>query len=518
MSSGVQGNLRLAELIGTISLATDLGLGLHQQHMLNQCRIALRLGELAGAGKEERAAAYYVALMAWVGCTSDSHEIASKYGDDLAFRAESYLHDLDGFSGLFYLLERAGTGRSPLLRASAVASVLANRGDDLRVIFNTHCMVASGVAGNLGLGDAVSGSLRHIFERWDGRGVPDGISGDELPLPVRLVQIADFAEVHHFRGGITAAIEMVRKHSGTRYDPELVETFTREAPGILGELGDDLTWQTVLASEPTPWRHLAGEELDHGLETFADFIDIKSAWFTGHSRRVSKLAAAAGEAAGLPGDDVTDLRRAGLVHDLGRTGVSTLIWNKRGSLSPAEIERVRMNPYFTQRVLAQAPALARVGEIAAAAYERLDGSGYHRGINGSAISPTMRVLAAADCYQAMVEDRPHRPALSPEQARKELEAEARAGRLDADAVRATLEAAGHRATSQKNRAGIAGLTKREIEVLVLIANGASAKEIANRLVISVKTARNHTERIYSKLGVSSRSEATIFAMRHGLVS
>ena len=209
------------------------------------------------------------------------------------------------------------------------------------------------------------------------------------------------------------------------------------------------------------------------------------------------------------------LRRAGVVHGLGRLGVSNAIWDKKGTLGAGERERVRMHPYLTERMLSQSEALAPLGDIAGMLRERLDGSGYPRRLAGAAIPLSARMLGAADAYQAMCEPRPHRDDLSPEQAAAELRGEVKAGRMDGDAVEAVLGAAGHRVA--RRREGPAGLTAREIDVLRLVSRGLSSKEIAARLVISPKTARNHIEHIYAKIGVSTRSGASLFALQHGLL-
>jgi len=356
-----------------------------------------------------------------------------------------------------------------------------------------------------------------MFERWDGRG-PEALREDEIPMATRLVQVADLAEVHHYRGGIEAARAVVEGRSNSQFDPAICTAFCDAADLILSELDDDLSWEKVLASEPTPWQFLHGDSLESGLEAFADFIDMKSPWLSGHSRRVSDLAARAAVECGLPTDDVEDVKHAGLLHDIGRIGVPTSIWDRPGSLTASEMERVRLCPYLTERVLANSEMLAHLGRIASSCQERLDGSGYHRGSNGASLTMPARLLAVVDVYSAMREDRPYRPALSAEEASRQLRLEATAGRLEGHAVEAVLEAAGHQPVSDRRRARVAGLTARELEVAILIAYGRSSKQIATKLVISEKTARNHTERIYTKLGVSSRAEVTMFAMRQGLVS
>ncbi|HEY1359753.1 MAG TPA: HD domain-containing phosphohydrolase [Thermoleophilaceae bacterium] len=509
--------LRLAELIAALSLATDLGLGLPQEHVLRQCRIALGLGERLGLDEADRAALYYVAMLAWVGCTADSHELSAQFGDEIALRADAHRVDLAGPPMMGFMLRRVGSGRPPLRRARMAATLVATRGHGATEAMTAHCHVASTIAGRLGLGPEVQEPLLHVFARWDGKGIPRGASGEELPLAIRLAHIASIAEVHHQSGGLDAAIAVARDRSGGQFDPRLVEAFAANARELLEGLDEESSWDAVIAAEPGLAKALAGDELDAALEAVADFGDLKSPWFTGHSRGVARLAAAAAKEAGLAEDAATELRRAALLHDLGRTGVPNTIWDKPGPLTDAERERVRLHPYLTERMLARPEALAQLGAIAACHHERLDGSGYHRSLPGSALSPAARMLAAADVYQAMTEARPHRAALGPDEAAAELRAEVKAGRIDGDAAEDVLTAAGHRRAGTRERARPAGLTARELEVLLLVARGASSRAVAGELVIAEKTARNHIERIYTKLGVSTRAEASLYAMRQGLV-
>jgi HD-GYP domain-containing protein (c-di-GMP phosphodiesterase class II) len=509
--------LRLAELVAAWSLATDLGLGLPQEHVLRQCRIALGLAERLGLDEADRAAVYYVAMLAWVGCTADSHELAHQFGDDLALRADAHRVDLAGLPMVGFLLRRVGTERPPLRRARMAAALVASGGRGAAEAMTAHCQVAAAIARRLGLGAEVQEPLLHVFSRWDGKGIPGGTGGEELPLAIRLVHVAAIAEVHHRGGGVDAAIAVARDRAGGQFDPRLVEAFTDCARELLDGLAEESSWDAVIAAEPGLAKALAGDRLDAALEAVADFGDLKSPWFTGHSRGVARLAAEAALEAGLPADAVTELRRAALVHDLGRTGVPNTIWDKPGPLTDAERERVRLHPYYTERMLARPEALARLGAIAASHHERMDGSGYHRSLPGSALSPAARMLAAADAFHAMTEARPHREALVTDDAAAELRGEVRAGRIDADAAEDVLTAAGHPRAGARERARPAGLTARELEVLLLVARGASSRDVARQLVIAEKTARNHIEHIYLKLGVSTRAEASLYAMRHGLV-
>lgn len=251
------------------------------------------------------------------------------------------------------------------------------------------------------------------------------------------------------------------------------------------------------------------------LESFADLADLKSPHMAGHSRGVANLAAAAARASRLPEADVIALRRAGLIHDLGRLGVSNAIWDKPGRLTGTELEHVRLHPYLTERMLAHLDALAVSREIAGRHHERLDGSGYPHRLTAVSLTPLDRILAAADAYHAMTEPRPYRDALASDLIRERLQADVRAGRLDGDAVSAVLRAAGQRAPARRTWPN--GLTAREVEVLGLVARGHSNREIATRLTVTPKTVANHIEHVYTKIDVSSRAAATLFATRHGLV-
>ena len=214
--------------------------------------------------------------------------------------------------------------------------------------------------------------------------------------------------------------------------------------------------------------------------------------------------------------DARLLRRAALVHDVGRFGVPGGVWDKPGALSSSDREHMRMHVYYVERIFNRPEPLRRIGLLAASHHERMDGSGYHRGVGGAMLSTPARVLAAADAYHAMTQRRPHREALSPDEAASELRRDARAGLFDATVVDAVLVAAGH--TGGRTRAGgPAGLTVRETDVLRLLAQGLPNKSVARQLSISPKTVSNHIEHIYTKLGVSNRAGAAMRAMEHGLV-
>ena len=507
--------VRLAELVGAFSLATDLGLGQPMEHVLRAWAIAARLGDHLGVDLAERGALYYVATLAWVGCVADTPELASWFGDDIAFRGDSRQIDLAGLPMLGFMLRHVGVGSPGLHRLRLAASLVVTGGRGVERVLLSHCLSTARMAERLGLADDVCQPLQQTFTRWDGKGVPGGVGGESIALPMRLFHLGDVVEVFHRMEGADAAVRVAKGRRGTQFDPAVVDAFCDVAPDVLGDPSAELDWDVLIAAEPSLQRRLTDDELDTALEAVADFTDLRSAPRAGHCRGVADLAARAARESRLPATDVMAVRRAALLHDVGLHGVPATILDKPGPLSATEAERMRMHAYYTERMLRRPPALARVGAIASLTHERCDGSGYHRGLSGPAIPLTGRLLAAACAFRAMTEPRPYRPALTAKQATAEARAEVRAGRLDARAVDAVLAAAGQ--GHGKRSVGPAGLTPREVEVLALIARGASTRQVAQRLTITPKTAETHIERIYTKIGASTRSTATLFAMQHGLL-
>lgn len=515
VASGQDTGATLAELLAAYSLATDLGLGQPMAHLLRAWRIASRLGAHVGLPDDQQPSLFYVAMLSWVGCVADAPEVAAVFGDDIAFRADSFGTDLGGLGGQRFFLAHAGAGGSPLGRAKAMTTMVSNGGRQVVHGIQGHCLITSTLAEQLGLDTTVSHAVRQFFARWDGRGVPAGVGGDEIALVVRLFHVGDIVEVHHRRGGLPAALDVAHARRGTQFDPELADAFCDTAGDVLpgnDEADDPLE---LLSLEPGLRQPLPDPELDEKLCALADFTDLRSPHRAGHSCGVAGLAGVAAEKLGLSESDVAATRRAGYVHDIGLHGVPSRLLDKPTELSPTEWERLRASSYYTERVLARPGALARIGAIASYANERMDGSGYHRGVGGAAIPLPGRILAAACAFRTVTEPRAGRPARTPKEAAAEVRSQARSGLLDPDAADAVLSAAGE--GGRRRVAGPAGLTPRETEVLLLIARGAATNDVARQLGIAKKTAATHIERIYTKTGASSRSTATLFALRHGLL-
>ena len=505
----------MAELVAALSLGIDLGFGQPMEHVLRQCLIATRLAERIGLDDDERASVYYTALLINVGCHSDAYEQAKWFGDDIDLKSAKYDYEPKSFREAVSGLRRIGAGTTGLRRVRTSVDFALRGRHDVEHMIAQHAKLARMLAEELGLSALVCEALGGAYEQWDGKGWPGDLAGGEVPIAARIAQLAEYTEVAYRVHGVEAARALARRRAGSQFDPLLSTCLDSEADEIFGGLDTIETWDAVIEAEPALTVRLSDPQFESALRAIANYVDLKSPFTLGHSAAVAELAAAAGDEFGLSVDEINGVRRAGLVLGFGRLGVSNGIWDKAGPLAAGERERVRLQPYLTGRMLQQSEALAPLGALAVQHRERLDGSGYPRALSGPAISQPARLLATVDAYQSMREPRPYRAARTADAAAAELHAEVEAGRLDGDAVRSVLVAAGHRVG--RRRQGPAGLTPREVDVLRLVALGLPSKEIASRLVISPKTARNHIEHIYSKTGATNRVTASLFAMQHGLL-
>jgi HD-GYP domain-containing protein (c-di-GMP phosphodiesterase class II) len=505
--------MRLAELIGTLSMATDAGTGLPDCHAMRGATLAVRLAQLVNADEQTVREAYYLPLLALAGCTAESHTAADALGDEVAIGAESFGLDWGRPSEMLpVMLRLARRGRGGIEGVVAMARAMGKL-TQMMEVGRAHCEVAIHLAERFGFDERFRAALYQAFERWDGSGKPTGTKGEAIALGMRIAHVAMEANVGHRLGGVDGAVSVTRKRAKRGLDPALVERFARAATELCAPLDGPSPWQAALDAEPHPHRMADGEAIDEGLRAIAHFTDLKCRFTRSHSIGVATLAGEAARKLVLGADVERAVSHAALVHDVGRVAVTAAIWEKAGPLTDSERERVRMHTYVGERVLSRAASLSKVAEIATLAHERLDGSGYHRRLPAAACTPAARVLAAADVYQAMREDRPHRPAFSADQAASELTAMARQGLLCPDAVAGVLGAAGHAIRPVQRPSG---LTDREIEVLRLLARGMTNKEIATALDISTKTAGHHVQHVLEKLGVTTRAAATMIAMKTGL--
>ena len=512
------GRLRLAELIASLSLATDLGMGQPLEQALRTCVLSMNAARELRVPETDLTQVYYLALLRFVGCTADAHETAAAAGgdeiSDRAGLAPVIMGDTAEF--LSHMVRHFAAGTPTLTRLKLLAAALAQGTSGAKRDIAAHCEVAQMLANRMGLPETIGRFVGSTFERWDGKGLPGLAAGFAIPMPARIVSVARDVDVFNRFGGWSLTSRVLRRRRAGAYDPDVTDVFLACGETWLNELDTVAAWDAAIAAEPAPQVLLDEARLDSVLGAFADFVDLKSPFTLGHSAAVAELAAAAARHSGLQDAEVQDLRRAGLVHDLGKTGIPNGIWDKPGPLAQPDWERVRLHPYLTERILANSPKLGAVALLAGSHHERLDGSGYHRGSAGASLATAARLLAVADAYQAMGQRRSYRPPLDERARAAELQRDVDAGRLDRDAVRAVLGAAGE-AVPPARTSWPSGLTDREVEVLRLISRGASNRDVAHQLVISPKTAGRHVENIYAKINVSSRASAALFALQNDLL-
>ncbi|WP_402463853.1 HD domain-containing phosphohydrolase [Isoptericola aurantiacus] len=506
--------VRAAEVASALCLATDLGLGFPWAHGLEATAAAMRLSDLADADPATRKQAYFLSLLLFAGCTADASEKAALFGGP----TEPIIGVIWGGT-----LEQMRVVLRALPEPDAPAVVgLGQAGARLPRALAQHrreqlalCEVAQHMAEHLGLGTVVGDALAHLTDRWDGAGVLRRGRGDEIPLALRIALVARDASYQAVLGGTERAAAVVTRRAGKAHDPRLARLVANHHREVLVGDDDGPVAARVLAAEPGDPVLLAGDRIDDALSTLGEVADLMTPPVAGRSRAVAALAARAAQAAGLAVAEVDVVRRAALLQDVGRVTVPPPVWRRPGRLGADEWEQVRLHPYYTGRVCSMSSFLRPLGAVAACHHERLDGSGYHRGVGASALGVPARILAAADAWRFLREPAPYGRALGPDAAAGELAQQVAAGQLDADGVAAVVTASGTAAPPLHRPAG---LTEREVRVLGLAARGLATKQVGRALGISPKTVDQHLQHAYRKIGTSSRAAATLFAAEHGLLA
>jgi HD-GYP domain-containing protein (c-di-GMP phosphodiesterase class II) len=505
--AGVRVDVTLVEIAALLAVAQDHAFGQPAGSQLRATVLGQHLVTAAGADSAERTTTWWASTLRFLGCTGHAYDTAVVFGDEIELRARALRADsANPADFLRLMIGRAGSDHAGLARLRSVLSVLAGGRKAAVLNFRTACEVADVFAIRLGLDEPVRAALASTFERWNGRGLPAGLKGVAIPRPMRIAQLSQELEVLARVEGISRAVEIVKSRRGKAYDPELADVVVDQAAGWWDKIESADSWDAALAVAP-PSAPLSDVAVHDALLVLADLADLKSPWTSGHSRAVAALAR---EACGPAAED------AALVHDLGCVSVPNTIWDKPGPLTRDERDRAESHSLVTDQLLRRVTFTATLAGPAGTAHERLDGTGYHRRVNGAQLDIAQRVIAAADCYQAMTSDRPYRIALTADDAAAELRAMSAAGRLDGEAVERVLLAAGHRRAARPPLP--AGLTAREAEVLRLLALGLTTRQVAERLVISPKTADHHVQHIYTKIGVSTRGATALFAIEHGILT
>ena len=513
--------LRLAEFVATLALAQDNAFGQPLESQLRSCLLASWMCEAADFDRDVSDTAYWVALLRYVGCTGHAHEVATLFGDEIAIRSRTLVHDAGNPTEVMRDVVDYATAWRPEDEREEIVKMLQQTAHEWAVHnFASGCEVADMLVRRLDFEDAVREALAFTFERWNGKGFPTHAVGDAIPLPMRIVHVSHDMEAIGRLFTPEQALEAVKERRDRTYDPMLADLFTAHGRDWFARLRELDPWDAVLALEPEPRRMLDGEALDEALIVAADFIDLKSPYMGGHSRRCAQVAGDAAGVLGLSDDVIAGIRRSALVHDFGITAVPNSIWDKPGELTRTEFDRVELHPMLTEQMLRRSPALAALNPIAATHHEKCDGSGYHRRSRADTSDLAACVLAATEIYVGLTSERADRPPYSAADAAAELRRLEAAAVLEPRATRAVLVAVGHGEPAERARRrpdNPGGLSRREVDVLGLAARGMTTRQIADRLFISPKTADRHIQHIYGKIGVSTRAAAALWAMQHDVV-
>ena len=521
-------DIRTADLLGAFSLASDLAMGLHMEHGARSCYIGMHIAKEMELPVEQRTDLFYAELLKDAGCTAYTSQLAASWmADELAAKRDLQFfrnarNPIDIFS---WLLQYVAQGASLPTRASHIFDFLAKGRSFMKEGFESTCQVSARIAQRLGMPQTVQDALMQVFEQWDGRGMPHGTKSDAIPIISRIVLVTSFLEVFHRVEGRDATKKVALARRGKAFDPSVIDAFLSVAQNesFWTGLEQERVWDSVLSMEPeqSPHQFMVKDKLVDVALALADYADLKSPFLAGRSRRIAGLVERIALRMGLSGSQVTNFHTAALVHDIGIVAVPSFVLNKsQDTLTEAEREQVRLHPYYSERVLSKIPALEPIMPIVAAHHEWTDGLGYYRGLRGSEIPLGSRIIAVADRFDELTHDGPDGPGQESDQAVEVMRHEA-GSRLSPDVFQALTEdlsGAGH---SHRQRARQqewpARLTDREVEVLHLIAKGLNRRQVASAIFVAEGTVRSHLEHIYSKIGVSSRVAATLFAVEHDLL-
>ncbi|AJP59665.2 phosphohydrolase [Pandoraea vervacti] len=477
----------LTDAILALAFIGDLSMGRSTDHSRRAACLAGWLAQACGADLDAQNHARATALLRWSGCTANAGGFAELLGDDVAAREAMMAQTL------------------PALSAHTQSFIVP-----LALI---HCEVSGDVAATLGMPSAVVDALRNVFERFDGKGMPAAHAGDAIPATVFFVNVASDLEILAQAHGRDSAFAFLRSQADAKYPARLVDTALHHAGHWLDALES--------ASPDTGDWQLApvGRHADVPLSLLADVTELKLPWLAGFSRRTADLAARTARSLGLDTDVQTQLHAAALLHGIGRAALPNRLWETEGKLSADQWEKVRLVPYWSSRAARQIEGLRQTAELASYAYERLDGSGYFRGVSGPALTTPQRVLATSVAFEALLAPRPWRDAMPFDEAADTLTHDAHAGKFDADVVTAVVATAqGQTVRPRSSGAGASALlSPRELDVLRQISAGLSNKETARALALSPSTVRTHVESIFRKLDCSTRAAATLKALTAGML-
>ncbi|MDB5644854.1 HD-GYP domain-containing protein [Methylobacterium sp.] len=409
------GGIKLSELLGALSHALDLTEGQPIGHCVRATWIGMHVGRQMGLPEAQLWELYYTVMLKDLGCSSNAARICELYlSDDLNFKRDFKTVSDSLPKVLGFVFAHTGLKSGLAERFKAVLNILQNGGEIADDLIQTRCQRGAEIAAQLRFPPAVCGAIHALDEHWNGKGRPDRRAGAAIPIYARIALLAQVADVFHAGAGREAALAEVRSRSGTWFDPHAVACFERAAamPGFWEMLGSDAIAEAVAALEPVQRVVVVDEDyLDDIARAFAKVIDAKSPFTSGHSERVAVYADLIAAELGFTPERRRWLRRAALLHDVGKLGVSNSILDKNGKLDEAEWRDMRHHAVLSEGILTRVAAFREMARIGGAHHERLDGKGYPRGLDAEAIEPETRIVSVADVFDALTADRPYRKAM-----------------------------------------------------------------------------------------------------------
>ncbi len=508
---------QLPEVLGALSIVADIGVGVPGETGIGAAILAGRIGLRLGLSDGEGVAAFYASLLRYTGCSVAIPETVSlTLGDVHGYQRALSLADLADPADTRWWLDREMAPDGPAeSRAEALDRLdgVHSTAEVMVAITRSHCDLARQLAGEIGMPSGVKDALDQIYERSDGRGLPAGISGGDLSIPARVMHVTTAFELQRRKMGLEWAVAQVRARKGGQFCPGICDAVLSDPDGLVAGM-DASSLMDLFLDEAPEFEAASDLTLAAIARACGLNVDHRSVYTLGHSSAVADLVVRAAECSELNESMRETLRIAAYLHDVGKAGLPAALLDKAPPLSRAEQTQMEQHTYLTDSILRATSAFAPYARLASSTQERADGSGYHRQIRTPEFH--VQLLAACDAYCTLRQDGPGRKAQSVEQASGTLLAESKAGKWDPMVVRAVCHAeSGHQASlgALPN-----GLSKREAEVVCLMARGLSNKEIATELFISPKTVEHHVGHVYDKIGTRTRASAALFAVRHRLVA
>lgn len=435
------GTTPLADLISGLSRGLDLAQGQPMGHAIRTCLIALRIADELRLSKVEKRHLYYAVLLKDAGGSANASEIFHRFGgDEIAAKREASIAgwSYKSWNGFRYALRHLSSQAPRWERMRMLAAAGRKRNGWAREAIASRSERGSQLARRMGFSEETAAAIRSTEEHWDGSGHPQELAGRKIPLAARVLGVAQTLEVFYTHCCAKMALDAVHERSGAWFDPDLarlaLELSRRGA--LFADLETGRTREALIAAEPLP-ELLDEETMDRICVGFGEIADGKTPFTQGHSETVARVAERIAGTLGLKGAEVRSIKRAALLHDLGKLAVPNCILEKPEKLEPEEWQAIKKHPYYTMEILRRVEGFGEIAEIAASHHEKLDGSGYYRNLTAARLPLAARIVAVADVFDALSSERPQRRAYPLETVCRMMRSEA-PRQLDTDCVEALI--------------------------------------------------------------------------------